>query len=113
MKKGDIVLINFPFSDLKGSKIRPAVVLIATESEIVLLFITTQLKWKLQFDLELEPNLSNNLKKNSLLRLSKITSVDKSLILGKIGELAHNEIVALNKNLIQIFELHQQIKTHK
>ncbi|HET6250587.1 MAG TPA: type II toxin-antitoxin system PemK/MazF family toxin [Tepidisphaeraceae bacterium] len=27
MKSGDVVLLNFPFSDLSGSKLRPAVIL--------------------------------------------------------------------------------------
>lgn len=31
MKKGDIVLIPFPFSDLSGAKNRPAVILIETD----------------------------------------------------------------------------------
>jgi hypothetical protein len=31
MKKGSVILIPFPFTDLKGSKIRPAVVLSKSE----------------------------------------------------------------------------------
>jgi hypothetical protein len=30
MTKGDIVLITFPFTDLSGTKLRPAVILIET-----------------------------------------------------------------------------------
>jgi mRNA interferase MazF len=33
MKKGSVILIPFPFTDLKGSKIRPAVVLRKSKSD--------------------------------------------------------------------------------
>lgn len=50
MKKGDLVLLPFPFTDLTGSKKRPAVVLINTEMDVTLCFISSQLKWKSKYD---------------------------------------------------------------
>jgi mRNA interferase MazF len=43
MEKGDIVLITFPFTDLSGTKLRPALVLANTELDLTVSFITTQL----------------------------------------------------------------------
>lgn len=44
MIKGDVILIPFPFTNLAGSKLRPAIILISTPDDLTLSFITTQLK---------------------------------------------------------------------
>ena len=85
MKKGDIVLIPFPFTDLTGTKNRPALILIDSYEDITVSFITTQLKWQEKFDIRLESSEENGLKKTSLIRLSKITTIDKELVIGKLG----------------------------
>ena len=105
MKKGDIVLLSFPFTDLKGNKIRPALVLVVSDLDIIVAFITTQFKWQNPYDILLEPNDSNGLKKTSLIRLSKITTIDKDLILGKLGELNAFDIEIINRNLLNILNL--------
>ncbi|WP_304198768.1 type II toxin-antitoxin system PemK/MazF family toxin [Flavobacterium alvei] len=105
MKKGDIILLSFPFTDLKGKKIRPALVLVVSDLDVIVAFITTQFKWQNPFDILLEPNDSNGLKKTSLLRLSKITTIDKDLILGKLGELNAFDIEIINTNLLKILNL--------
>jgi mRNA interferase MazF len=105
MKKGNIILIPFPFTDLSGKKLRPAVILIATDYDLTVSFITTQLKWKENTDLELVPTNLNGIKMPSLIRLSKIATIDRSLAIGKLGELHQNEIIDLNNKLKIIFQL--------
>ena len=92
MEKGDILLIPFPFTDLKGNKNRPALVLIDSEFDVTLAFISTQVKWKEESDVLLKPNKNNGLKKESLLRLSKIATIDKNLALGRIGRMDSFEL---------------------
>lgn len=59
MIKGDIVLIPFPFTDLSGIKNRPALILVASEFDITVSFVTTQLKWREDFDVKVEPSSGN------------------------------------------------------
>ena len=106
MAKGDIILIPFPFTDLAGSKLRPAVVLIDSVLDITVTFITTQMKWAEQTDVEVLPTPMNGIKKQSLIRLNKIATVDRVLAVGKIGALDKSDLNKLDKNLKTILNLH-------
>jgi len=105
MNKGDIVLIPFPFTDLSGLKNRPALILVDTETDITVSFITTQIKWQEEFDMILKPSQENGLKRPSVLRLSKLATIDKDLVIGKLGNLSPDELTNVDKNLVKIFKL--------
>ena len=105
MKKGSIILIPFPFTDLTGSKVRPAVVLSRNELDVTISFITSELKWMSQYDIPLLPSELSGLKAPSLIRISKIATIDSALVLGELGELSKSEIDELNKSLIRLFQL--------
>ena len=105
MKKGDIVLLLFPFTDLSGQKNRPAIVLIDNDSDITVAFISTRIHWKAEADILLQPTTGNGLKKESLIRLSKIATIDKDLILGHLGEISPFDIETMNKKLMVLLKL--------
>ena len=105
MKKGSVVLIPFPFSDLRGNKIRPAVVLCSNQRDVTICFITSELKWKTKYDVSLLPSDSNGLKVASLLRVGKMATIDTDLVLGELGELSDAEIVEMNKGLRELLQL--------
>jgi len=105
MAKGDIVLITFPFTDLSGTKLRPAVVLIDTPIDITVCFVTTQTQWQESSDLIIDPSPFNGLRKRSLLRTTKIATLDKTLAKGLLGKLNANELNMLDSNLKNIFQL--------
>ena len=105
MKKGEIVLIPFPFTDLTAVKNRPALILISTEYDVTVSFITSQIKWQEENDVRLEPDNLNGLKKSSLIRLSKLTTIDKTLVIGKLGSLKDLELEQVNQGLINLFDL--------
>ncbi|HUH74442.1 MAG TPA: type II toxin-antitoxin system PemK/MazF family toxin [Chitinophagales bacterium] len=105
MAKGDIVLITFPFTNLTGSKLRPAIVLVETNLDITVCFVTTQINWQEPTDIVLLPNDKNGIKKQSLVRISKIATIDKSLVQGLLGRLSENDIIDLNSKLKVLFQL--------
>ena len=105
MAKGDIVLITFPFTDLTGSKLRPAVILAETVLDLTVCFITTQLQWQETTDVLLMPTSSNGLRKQSLIRTSKIATLDKTLAKGLLGRLTSNELSDLNDKLKSLLRL--------
>jgi len=90
MAKGDIVLITFPFTDLSGNKLRPAVILAETSMDFTVCFITTQIGWQEPTDILLTSTNTNGLKKQSLIRTSKIATLDKSLAKGLLCRLIQN-----------------------
>jgi len=105
MRKGDIVLVEFPYTDLVTSKLRPSVVLLETRFDLIVCFITSNLKIKEPCDLILSPTSLNNLKVISLLKANKIMTIDKAIVKGKLGQLSLNEISVLNKNITKLLHL--------
>ena len=105
MIKGDIVLITFPFTDLSGSKLRPAIILAVNKLDITVCFITFQIAFAELTDMEIKPTQQNGIKKTSLIRISKIATLDKLLAKGLIGQLSADEIKLLDTNLKLLFQI--------
>lgn len=105
MKKGDIVLVPFPFTNLKGNKIRPALILCVGFYDATVCFISSIINWKEETDIILDPDKENGLKKKSLIKTSKIVTIDKKLIIGKLGNISTADILELDGALIKLFKI--------
>ncbi len=105
MKKGDIVLIPFPFTDLSGNKNKPALRLIESKDDVTVCFITTQLIRQSDYDILLDPAELNGLKKPLLLKLDKFATINKDLTIGRLGKLDNKYFTLLNNNLIDVLNL--------
>lgn len=105
MKKGDIVLIPFPFTDLSGSKIRPVLILISSLFDVTVCFITAQLKFRDRLDVMVTPSSWTGLKRSSLIRVTKIATIDRGLVIGRLGTLSPPEISAVNSQLSEALGL--------
>ena len=108
-KIGHIVLTPFPFTDLSGNKVRPALVLGVQKGgdDVTVCFISSSLQNKIhQFDVLVDTKDKNfketGLKTKSVIKVTKIATLDKMVILGQIGELDSKNILKV-KNVLKIY----------
>lgn len=111
-KKGTIVLIPFPFTDLSSHKVRPAVVLSARlkGDDVVLAFISSQESKKKEPTGVLISRTSKGftetgLKEDSVVRVSKIATLDKKIMLGTLGIVSKDIEKEIDSKLKIIFKL--------
>ena len=113
MKRGTFVLSPFPFTDLSGQKVRPAVVVSRSDrpgSDVVLAFMTTfRGQALLATDLVI-PNThpdfaQTGLKGSAVIKLDKLTAVETSILLGELGEFPASLVQQLNDKLRHALDL--------
>ena len=87
--KGDIIVLEFPFSDLKNVKRRPALVIKAPKGEDIIVVQITGSSYAPSVEILINSMDFRNgsLKRDSFVRIDKIASIEKSLIKYKIGSL--------------------------
>ncbi len=87
--RGEIVVIEFPYSDLKDTKRRPIVILKVPKGEdIIVAQITgTPYERSVEIPLKKEDFKQGNLKRESFVRIDKIASIERSLVKYKVGSL--------------------------
>ena len=84
---GDIVLIKFPFSNSKGYKMRPALVLQKFEDgDLILCRITSKL-YSTEYDVTINNWDNYGLLLPSTVRVHKVLTVESTLIDQKLGAL--------------------------
>ncbi len=108
--KGKIVLVPFPFTDLTAAKLRPALVVYEGEKDAVVAFISSKIPSEPQeVDIlvkEDHPGFKRSgLKVDSVIKLDKIATVLKDLIVGELGELDEDLRKEVNHKLKMIMEI--------
>jgi mRNA interferase MazF len=105
--KGKIVLVPFPFTDLTAAKLRPALVIYEGEKDVVLAFISSKVPSELSdADVLVTKNHAEaGLKVDSVIKLDKIATVLKDLIVGEFGELDEELRSKVNRKLEKIMEI--------
>ena len=104
--KGDVVVIQFPFSDLSGSKRRPAfVVTNLPGDDLIVCQITSKHKSDtLALPLQNTDFISGSLPLDSYVRPNKIFTADKNLVVYTTGHLSETktaEVINSINSLIQ------------
>lgn len=105
--KGDVVVLPFPYSNLKQHKKRPALVLANLKGEdIILCQITSKMRESSHCVLLEEQNFAvGSLPIPSHIHCSLIFTVDKGLILKKVGTINMGTMVRVLQTFGNIFAL--------
>ena len=107
MKRGTIDLTKFPFTDLRSTKRRPAIVISKTESlkkDLIVAFISSVIpedlsKTDLIFDKKNKGFNKSGLKKTSVIKLDKLATLNKSIFTGELGYITRDTLKEINKRL--------------
>lgn len=102
---GSIVLVTFPFSNLKGKKVRPALVLAEVEFNNVILCQITSKPYSSKSAIVIEKDDFNvgRLPIKSYARPDKIFTADPVIIKGKAGELSSKKRKEILKAVSRLF----------
>jgi mRNA interferase MazF len=96
LRRGDVVLVPFPFTDLTGKKLRPAVIISddPQETDIVIAFISSVVSpgELANTDYLMGPNQSGfpktGLKKASVFKMKKLLTIDRGRIIRRLGRVS-------------------------
>ena len=102
---GSIVLARFPFTDLSGDKRRPALVLSCDNDrrlDVVVCFITSVLRTGPGMA-PIVPVLGTGLKIPSVVRFDKIATLNRSVIVGKLGDAPSGWLAAHQATFFGVF----------
>ncbi|MDQ3682772.1 MAG: type II toxin-antitoxin system PemK/MazF family toxin [Bacteroidota bacterium] len=96
MKLGDVVIDEFPFTNLAQTKIRPAIVVATTDdfyNDVILCLISSVVPPKLSpREVALNPSTENGLRVPSIIKAYRIATIHQSKILSKIGTLSNDKL---------------------
>ena len=106
-RRGDIVLVPFPFTDLSSSKRRPALVISPdafNDQDIVVAAITSQLTEQ-QHSLAILQHdcVEGMLPKPSFVKLTKIFTIHSTLIVKRLCAIRQEKLTAVLYELRQFF----------
>jgi len=112
LRRGSIVLAIYPFTDLSSAKRRPALVVSATNRpgrDCILAFITSRTSWADATDLVLDPAdpdfAATGLRVESSVRCSKLMTLDRALLTGRVGYLGERLMDEVDRKLKIALEL--------
>lgn len=99
--KGEVVVVEFPYSNLKNTKRRPVLVLKVPKGEdIIVLQITgSSYEKSVEIPIKNEDFKQGSLKKDSFVRIDKIASIERFLIKYKVGSLKPDKFNDLSEKV--------------
>ncbi len=112
MKRGDVVMVDWPYSDRQGSKFRPAVVVQADFlngliHDTVLVAVTRTSRGAATTEVVIDPALEprSGLRQRSIVSCNNLLTVDQGLVARVIGVLSHAVMQKVDAALKSALEL--------
>ena len=107
MRKGEIALIPFPFTDLTGQKVRPALILYAGRGEdCIVAFISSRPRVRVHgHDVAVAASKKNGLKFDSVIRLEKVATLQRKIVVGRLGILEADILKTVDTKLKYLFRI--------
>ena len=104
--KGDIVVLDFPFSNLKSYKRRPSLIIKVPKGEDIIICQITAESQEPMVEIPLNRNdfSKGSLKRDSFLRIDKITTLKMSRIKYKIGALKSGKFKGIMDRIISFLK---------
>jgi mRNA interferase MazF len=108
--KGKIVLVPFPFTDLSAVKLRPALILHESRYDLVVAFISSRVMdtsdpFSISISSEDPQFKGTGLKCSSTIRVDKLATIDRSFVVGEIGDLPASLRKLVNERLMTMLAL--------
>ena len=110
-EQGDVVLLELPFTNYLGSKLRPVLVVSSNElnslgDDLIVLKITSKTHFR-EFQVELTQDdlLEGKLKKKSYIDCSSVFTVEKSLVIKRIAKLTPEKLQEVKSTLKRTFDI--------
>ncbi len=109
-KRGDVILVPFPFSNQSTTKKRPAVIISSDNyneisADVIIMAITSRIEYISDIgERNIEDWQNAGLLKPSAIK-SAISTLEQRLVLKKLGSLSSNDIASLNNALKELLNL--------
>ena len=118
-KRGDVVLVHFPFTDCSNKKQRPAVVLSAdwystSCQDVIIAALTCQHTDKIyrgEYKLTEEDLKSAQMPKPSKIKIGKLFTIEKKMIIKKCGNLSTATLITISDKLKDILSIRDNENT--
>lgn len=116
VQRGDIVIVDYPYSDRTGSKVRPALVVQSDaynqklDDTIIALITRSQQRFvgaptQFVIDITTSDGLQSGLRQTSVIQCENLVTLDQGLILRVIGSLPDSVMRQVSTCLKAVFDL--------
>ena len=103
-RKGDIIIVSFPFSDFPGEKRRPALVIGCSKEHVIVAFVTSK-KTDAHWLVPIPASNKTGLLVPSYVRCDKLLAIDIAITEGGIGTVRETILRAVDAKLRRLLSL--------